>query len=168
MAQASPPGEHVSADFYAAAVYGSVVVAALLAAFRQESASARTTLLALLSTMAVFWLAHVWSTIVGERIHEGRSFTVRHAGEIARAEWPLVEAAFGPAIVLLASWAGGFSSETASTLALAICVLQLLAWGFLVGRRAYDRLGAAVAAGLVNGALGLGLVALELLIIHKK
>jgi hypothetical protein len=168
MAQTPRPGDPATADFYAAAVYGSVVAAALLAAFRQESASARTELLALLSTMGVFWLAHVWSTIVGERIHEGRRFTLRHVAEIARAEWPLVEAAFGPAIVLLGSWAGAVSGETASAIAVSICLLQLLGWGFLVGHRAYDRLWAAVGAGFFNGALGLGLVALEVLIIHKK
>jgi hypothetical protein len=153
-------------DFYAAAVYGSIVAAALLAGFHEEHVSARTSLLTLLSTMGVFWLAHVWSTIVGERIHQGRHFTVRHAAEIARAEWPLMEATFLPALALLLGWAGALGRDAAVTIALVACILQLFAWGFVVGRRAYHRRLHALFAGLVDGALGLALVALEIAIIH--
>ena len=95
------------ADHYAAAVYGSIVAAALIEAFRSEHAHAETTALAVLSTMAVFFLAHVWSTIVGERIHRReRRLGLHRVAEIARAEWPLVEASFAPVFVLILGWAG--------------------------------------------------------------
>jgi hypothetical protein len=116
--------------------------------------------------MGVFWLAHVWSTIVGERIHQGRQFTVRRAAKIARAEWPLIEATFLPVLALLLGWAGALGRNAAVTLALVACILQLFGWGFVVGRRAYDRGLHAVFAGLVDGALGVALVALEIAIIH--
>jgi hypothetical protein len=158
--------DHDSGDFYAAAVYGSIVAAALLAGFHEEHVAARTALLTLLSTMGVFWLAHVWSTIVGERIHQGRHFTIRQAGEIGRAEWPLVEATFVPALALLLGWAGVLADTTALTLALVVCIVQLFAWGFVVGRRAYDRRLHALLTGVVDGALGLVLVGLEIAFIH--
>jgi hypothetical protein len=159
-------GEHDDADFYAAAVYGSIVAAALLAGFHEEHVGARTALLTLLSTMGVFWLAHVWSTVVGERIHQGRHFTMRQAGEIGRGEWPLMEATFVPALALLLGWAGVLADRAALTLALVVCIVQLFGWGFVVGRRAYDRRLPALLTGLVDGALGLALVGLELVIIH--
>jgi hypothetical protein len=159
--------EQPKADFYAAAVYGSIVTAALLGAFRQERASAETALLALLSTMAMFWLVHVWSTVVGERIELGRHFPGRRVLAVARSEWPLVEAAFAPSAVLLLGWAGVFRSRTALSLALGISLLELVAWGLVVGRRAYESWWQAIAAGLVDGALGVGLVALEIAVVRK-
>jgi hypothetical protein len=158
--------EHGDPDFYAAAVYGSIAAAALLAGFHDEHVSARMSLLTLLSTMGVFWLAHAWSTIVGERIHQGRLFTVRHAAEIARAEWPLMEATFVPGLALLLGWTGLLGRNAAVTLALVACVVQLFGWGFLVGIRAYERWWHATLAGLGNGLLGVALVGLELAIIH--
>ena len=154
------------ADFYAAAVYGSIVAAALVAAFHEEHASPGTTLLSLLSTMAVFWLAHVWSAIVGERIHVGDEFANHRIGSIARAEWPLVESAFLPAVLLLLGSAGTIGATHSLDAALAACVLQLFGWGLVVGRRAYDHWWAALLSGLTNGVLGVALVSLEIAVVR--
>jgi hypothetical protein len=154
------------ADSFAAAVYGSIVAAGLLAALRQADASAIGSALSLLSTMAVFWLAHVWSQITGERIYHGRRFTSQLALAIARSEWPLVEAAFGPTVILLLGWAGLITDRLALTTALAICVVQLLGWGFVVGRRAFSRWYYAALSAVANGLLGLALVVLETIVLH--
>jgi hypothetical protein len=116
--------------------------------------------------MAVFWLAHAWSAVLGERIQVGTGLGRRRVLEIARSEWPLVEAAFVPALVLGLGWAGLLSTRTAENLALAACLVQLGAWGFAVGRRAYHSWWAAGLAGLVDGLLGLGLVWLEITVVH--
>jgi hypothetical protein len=155
-----------NADFVAAAVYGSVVAAALIGGFRQEHASAESIALALLSTLLVFWAAHVWSAIVGERIARGVHFTFGHAAKIARAEWPLMESAFAPALVLVLGWAGVFADRTAATTALVVCIAQLFAWGLVVGRRAYDKPWQIVASGAANAALGAALIALEIAVVH--
>ena len=165
-AQAPPHATPDKGDFYAAAVYGSIAAAALIGGLREEHASAEAIVLALLTTLAVFWLIHVWSEIVGERIELGVHFTFRHAGEIARQEWPLIEAAFAPAAILGLGWGGAFSNHTAATIALWLCNAQLFAWGFVVGRRAYERWWMAILSGLGNGALGIALVALEILVVH--
>jgi hypothetical protein len=166
-----PPFRHVGEadqpDFYAAAIYGSIVSAALLAPFHEEHVVAGDALAALLSTAAVFWLAHVWSTIVAERIHFRERFSARQTLEIARSEWPLIEATLLPSFVLVLGWTGAVSNQRALTLAIAVCVAQLLAWGLVVGRRAYERPLLALAAGLANGALGVGLVALEVAVVHR-
>jgi hypothetical protein len=158
--------EQDRATFYAAAVYGSILAASLIAVFRAEHDSPETSAFALLVTMAVFWLAHAWSAILGERIHAGSNLGVRQALGIARSEWPVVEAAFVPAGILALGWTGVLSAKAAEDLALAACIVQLFAWGFAVGRRAYHTWWAAVLAGLGDGFLGLGLVWLEITIVH--
>ena len=167
MALVTPPDQADRSDFYAAAIYGSIVSAALLAAFHEEHVPAADALAALLSTAVVFWLAHAWSTIVAERIHLGLAFTLRQALHVARAEWPLVESTLVPSIVLLLGWTGVFSDQSAIDVATAVCLLQLLGWGFVVGRRAYHRWLQAFAAGIANGAVGVALVALEVAVIHR-
>jgi hypothetical protein len=52
------------------------------------------------------------------------------------------------------------------TVALVVCGLQLVLWGFVAGRRAHDRPLQAVLSGVVNGLLGLSLVALESIVLH--
>jgi hypothetical protein len=154
------------ADAYAAGVYGSIIATAFVAALREAHEPVIASAVSLLSTMAVFWLAHVWSEITGEQVYRGKRFMPQMALGIARAEWPLVEAAFGPLVVLLLGGLGLFGDETALTAALVISVLQLLAWGFVVGRRAYRRWFYATLSGLANGVLGLTLVALETIVLH--
>ena len=77
-----------------------------------------------------------------------------------------IEAAFGPTIVLLLGWAGIISDGRAVTVALVVCLIQLVTWGFVAGRRAYDRRSDAVLSAIVNGLLGLALVALETVVLH--
>jgi hypothetical protein len=150
-------------QFYAAAVYGSIIAAAFLAAFRQEHDSAEATLFALLSTLTVFWIAHVWSTIVGERVHLGGDFDWGRVRVIGRSEWPLVESAFLPAVPLLLGWVGVLGRDDA---ALILCLVQLLAWGLAVGRSTYDRWWQALLVASIDTALGVAVILLELHFVH--
>jgi hypothetical protein len=154
------------ADHYAAAVYGSIICAALIVPFFEQHGSAETVALTLLSTMSVFFLAHVWSTIVGERIHTGTRYNAHHTVAVARAEWPLVESTFGPVVVLLLGWAGVWSNSTAERIALGVCLAELFAWGLVVGRKAYGGWVSGALSGVVNVALGAALIWLEVLVLH--
>jgi hypothetical protein len=159
-------GRPLVADSFGAAVYGSIVVAALLAALRETHVPAGEATVSVISTTFVFWLAHVWSQITGERIHHGRRFDWRHAGEIARTEWPLIEAAFVPAVVLLLGSAGVLSDHGSLSAALVVCGLQLVGWGFVVGWRAYGTWRGALLSAIGDGLLGFALVALETAVLH--
>jgi hypothetical protein len=156
----------LTGDSFAAAIYGTIVVTALVSAFRESHLSAQESTLSLLATTAVFFLAHTWSAIAGERIHTGTRFTRHHAMEIVRSEWPLVEAGLAPAVVLLLGWIGVARDRTAANASLAVCGLQLLGWGFAVGHRAYERWWQAVLSSLGTTMLGVGLVALEVAVLH--
>ncbi len=154
------------AEFYAAAVYGSIIAASLIVPFFEQHGSAETVALTLLSTMTVFFLAHVWSTVLGERIHSGSPYSVHHTMDVARAEWPLIESTFGPVVVLILGWAGLWSDSTAERLALGICLVELFGWGVVVGRKAYGAWGSSLLSGVVNVALGIGLIWLEVTVFH--
>jgi hypothetical protein len=91
---------------------------------------------ALLGSVLVFWAAHVWSDVVGERIALGEAFRPRDALFIARREWPLVEVALLPSILLALAWAAAWSRGTGAMLAVAAAPVQVVAWGFAAGRRA--------------------------------
>jgi hypothetical protein len=152
---------------YTSAVYGSILAAALIEALRAEHVSAESIALSLLSTMVVFWLAHVWSGLVGDRIRHGPRPQLHRVIAVARAEWPLVEASFVPLLALLLGWAGLYGNQTAARIALAACIGQLVVWGLLVGRRASEHWWAGALAGLTNGVLGLALIFLEVQVLHS-
>jgi hypothetical protein len=154
------------ADTYAAAVYGSILVAAFTTVFRQEHAAPQAVAISVLGTMAVFWIAHVWSAVLGERIHRRGRVGLHRTAAIARAEWPLLEAALAPGLVLVLGWIGVIGETRAEDVALAVCVIQLFAWGLVVGLRAYEQWWVAVLSGLANGLLGLAVVGLEIRVVH--
>jgi hypothetical protein len=162
----SSPAPHVlDRDVrFGAAVYGSFLAASVLGVAYESGAGARTMTASLLGSMLVFWAAHVWSEVVGERIHLGAGFRPRDVLVIARREWPLVEAAVVPSILLALAWAGAWSRETGARLALAAALVQVLAWGFAAGRRAGGSWLTATVLAAGEGMLAVLLLAAERLV----
>ena len=156
--QASPAGD------YTAAIYGTIVVAGVIAALGHEHVAAGTVAGSVLSTALVFFLAHTWAAGTSERVAAGGHLSRRRMAEIARHEWPMVESAVLPLLPVVLAAAGAWSDQTGIDLALAIVVLQLFAWGLAVGRRTYDRWPAALLSGVVHGAFGVLLVLLKALV----
>jgi hypothetical protein len=146
---------------FGAAVYGSFLAASVVGVAYESGQDARTMTLSLLTSMLVFWLAHAWSEIVGTHIATGARFDHREAPAIARSEWPLVEAAVVPTILLALAWAGVWSRDTGATMALAATILQITGWGFIAGLRQGGTLISAALLGGVQGSLGVALLALE-------
>jgi hypothetical protein len=162
-----PDGDgHDPGEFYAAAIYGSILAVAFIAIFREEHSKPGAVAVSVAGTMVVFWIAHVWSSLLGWRLHhrEGVTFTV--VRRIAWSEWPLLEAAVAPGVVLALGWLGVLDGDTAEDLALAVCIVQLFGWGLVVAQRTYRRWWIATVAGLFDGALGLVIVLLEIRVVH--
>jgi hypothetical protein len=79
----------------------------------------------------------------------------------------MVEAGFAPLAALTLAWLGLYSDDTGARLAVSLGILQLFAWGFVLGFRVYEhRLWPALLAAAGNGLLGLTLVALEIWVTH--
>ena len=146
---------------FGAAVYGSFLAASVVGVAYESGAGARTMTAALLGSMLVFWAAHVWSDVVGERIAVGEAFRLRDALSIARREWPLVEAAALPSILLALACAGAWSRGTGAMLAVAAALVQVVAWGFAAGRRAGGSPLAATVLAVGEGALAVLLLGAE-------
>jgi hypothetical protein len=160
------PADEVQAAHYAAAIYGSIVATAIIGALYGKDVAPRDMTIEVAATMVVFWLAHTWAAIAGERIHVGHGLGTRRILTLAGEEWPMVESGFAPVIALFLAWIGVLSAANGAKLALAIGIVQLVAWGFVLGRRVYGRRLSAFAAGAGNGLLGLLLVGLEIVVTH--
>ena len=162
------PGFHEAtpATDYAGAIYGSIIATAFVGALRAAHVSARDMTLEVAASMLVFWLAHTWAAVAGERIHLGHRLSVHRVRTLARMEWPIVEAGFLPVVALLLGWIGVIDADHAATLALVIGIVQLFAWGFVLGRRVYAGWGGACLSALGNGLIGVALVGLEIAVTH--
>jgi hypothetical protein len=162
-AEEPPRGPLSREGRYSAAIYGSILTTGLVAGLR-DKASAETIALTLLSTNAVFWLAHVWSELLGERIEKGTVGNLARLRRLAAEEWPMFEAGMLPFLALAAAWVGVWSDETGVHVALGLAIAQLAAWGLLGARRMDVGWAKSILIGLVDAALGLGIVALEALL----
>jgi hypothetical protein len=169
----SSPAPPASADLppildrdvrFGAAVYGSFLAATVIGVAYESGAGARTMTASLLGSMLVYWAAHVWSDAVDERIRFGQAFRPRDVLLLARREWPLVEAAVLPSIMLALAWAGVWSRDTGARVALAAALLQVVAWGFAAGRRAGGSRLTATALAAGEGMLAVLLLAAERLV----
>lgn len=149
---------------FAAAIYGSILAAAVVASLDVGEVGAGAMIASLGATMLVFWLAHVWSEAIAERMRDPRPYTWRRLRATAAWHWPMVQAASGPLLALALAGLGVWSLDTGVTVALAVSIVQLVGWGITVGRRTFDSWPAALAAGAVDGMLGMVLVVLKILV----
>jgi hypothetical protein len=150
---------------YGAAVYGSFLVASVVGVAFEAGESARAMTASAFGSMLIFWLAHAWSEILGETIAARGTFRYRDALVIAGREWPLVEAAVVPTLLLALAWAGVWSRETGARLALAAAIVQITGWGLVAGRRSGGTWLRAGILGVGQGLLGLVLLLLESLVL---
>jgi hypothetical protein len=148
----------------AAAIYGGILVTALVAALAHAEHDALTLVLSVASTMVVFYLAHVWSALVAERISRPRDLSAKHLLQLAHEEWPMLEAGMLSLVLLLGAEVGVYSLDTGVDLAVWLGAVNLFGWGLVLGRRNYDTWPQALFAAFVNGLFGVGIVVLEILI----
>jgi hypothetical protein len=145
------------------AIYGTIVASAVIAASNAGGKSPDLILTLTVSTLLVFWLAHVYAHFLD---HE-----VRHD----RTRWKVLASVMGhelsmlaaPALSILFLLLGtlGLLNETlAVRLALWIGVVQLVGWGIDIARRRGRAWPAALLTGLINGAFGLIVIVLEVLL----
>jgi len=163
-------GQHVPEQLragdrnFAAAVYGSVLAAAVVASLDIGDVSDVVMTESLAVTMGVFYLAHVWSEAINDRMHDPRPYSWARLRAVALWHWPMLQSAIGPLVALALADLGVWSKPTAVTVALAISVAQLAGWGVAVGLRTFDSWPPALLTGLVDGLLGVAIVLLKTLV----
>jgi hypothetical protein len=156
-----------SRETVAGTVYGTIVVLAVLAAGADKYKHHLWRLDAIAATGAVvLWLAHVYSHALGESLGEGRRLDAREVAGIARREYAVVLAAVPPVVVLGLGAAGLFSATAAIWAAFGVGVVTLGAQGVRYARLEELSLGASIVSVTFNLALGLSLVAAEVVVSH--
>jgi hypothetical protein len=144
---------------YAGAVYGSMLAASVVATAGAVGDYPRVQLAVLLIvTGLVFWGAHVYARLAGERrIDHGLSW--HEARQVARHERPIVEAALLPTVAVLISPVLHLDLAGTAWLALSVAVAQQVGWACVGAVKAGATHRQAAFEGLVNLVLGLIIVA---------
>lgn len=145
------------------AVYGTILTTAIIAATAADKANAGRVAATTVVTLLVFWLAHVYSDLLGLRLrhgdHRGRALGYAMAQQAALLEGP------APTLAVLGLGSAGLVEDRlAINLALAGGVIQLFAWGVVVARRLGRAMPAAIVAGLVDAGFGAAVIGLETLL----
>ncbi|MBT2365856.1 hypothetical protein J7E88_11195 [Streptomyces sp. ISL-10] len=147
-------------------MYGSLLSASVIAGASTPGPYPRLQLvLLLLCTGVVFWAAHSYSALVGDRfLHTSANWReIRH---VCTHEWPIVQAAVAPAAAVAISPLFGMGLEAAAWLALGVAVVQQVVWASAAVVRAGASRRVVLTAAAVNLALGLVIVAAKVTVQH--
>lgn len=148
----------------AGAIYGVIVIGALLAAESSRHETYLETFSSAALAAALYWLAHAYAGVLGRRLthHERLSFPA-----LVRAlahDWALVRGAGVPLLALAIAWALGASQEDAVTTALWSAIGSLVALELLAGARAHATRGELVVDAAVGLAMGTAILLLKIIL----
>ena len=141
-------------------VYGTILVAALLAA---ESAKVETyveTLIGVALTEIIYWLALSYAEFAGHRVEQGDPFTFAGFARSARHELAVSEGAVVPIAVLIGCWIAGVHLANGIRLAIWASAAVIVLAEILIGVRAEQHgreLAVSAALGVVCGLLVISL-----------
>lgn len=152
-------------DNLAGGIYGTILVTSVVAA--ADGADAIWRSLGIVEvTVLVFWLAHVYAGALAWSLDSNEPFSRRQVRRLAGREWPLLQAAVIPSLVLIAGGIGIIATRTAYWIAIGFGVAALVWWGLLFARKEGLGRGATYTVVLVNASFGLCIVALKEFVGH--
>ena len=152
-------------DNLAGGIYGTILVTSVVAA-ADGSVAIWQSLGLVEVTVVVFWLAHVYAHTLAWSLDRNEQLSRQGVRRIAGREWPLLQAAVVPSLVLLAGGLGLLAPRTAYALAIGFGVVMLVWWGLLFARKEGLARGMTCAVVLVNASFGLCIVALKEFVNH--
>ncbi|WP_181796023.1 hypothetical protein [Streptomyces sp. WELS2] len=151
---------------YAGAIYGALLAASVIAGTAAFGPFSRLGLvLFLLVTGIVFWAAHVYARLAGDRT-PGQLLSWGEVRQVARHEWPVVQAAVPPSIAVAISPLLGLGLAGTAWFALGVALFEQVMWSTVAAVRAGASRRLVVVSGLVNLALGLIIVVAKTTIHH--
>jgi hypothetical protein len=148
-------------------LYGAVLVLAVITALTKgdhDHTDVAVVLGGVLVTTIVFWIVHVYADTLAARVAEPGRRWRDLAQEHGRHDITIIEAAIPPGLPLLLGTLGVLSRSVAIWGAIAVGLLDLFAWGALLGRALAYGLSRTIAIGLLNVALGGVMVGLKVLV----
>ncbi|HEY3758616.1 MAG TPA: hypothetical protein VGL37_02555 [Solirubrobacteraceae bacterium] len=148
----------------AGAIYGMIAIGALLAAESGLRDTYLETLASALIALALYWLAHAYADMLGQRVEKRAQLDAATLGRTLLHDWTIVRGGVVPLLVLLVCWAAGASQETAVTVDLWVTAGSLLTYELLAGLRARSRPAELLLEGCVGAAMGIGILALRVVL----
>lgn len=137
-----------------AIVAGTVLCAAVIAASAGMIASIGTLCVAIVGTVALYWIAAVYAATIA-RLIGTRGRLLHVLAEVLRRSWHVALASLLPLGVLVAAALLGAGLATAATIALLGTIAILAGYGYLAGRAgglsAWACVGAAAAGAGIGG-----------------
>lgn len=151
-------------------VYGLILVSGLIATASSAGASSFRVLLFVVVTVSVFWLAHVYSSIVAghgraDEAGDPRPLRhmIRHASREARG---MLVATVFPSAALLLGVFGVLPDRAANWLAMWVCVGALACLGYLAYQRLGARLIARIGGALATASFGIIIILAKAIVTH--
>jgi len=123
-------------DNPAGLVYGTVTVAALLAAESARRETYAAVIASVVITLILYWLAHAYAEFVGHRLQTQEHFTYRGLMRTAAHEFAVVLGATVPLAVLLGCWAFGTRLDTAVSASIWTAAGAIVAVELVIGIKA--------------------------------
>ncbi|MER6448835.1 hypothetical protein DEJ51_13715 [Streptomyces venezuelae] len=150
---------------YTGAVYGSLLAASVVVGAGTLGEYPRLELVALLlGTGVVFWAAHVFARLFGERMVHHLSWGVVRS--TAREERPIIKAAVPPAVAALIAPFFGLGHQGIVWLALIVALVGQVGWATVAAARAGASRRMMMLAGAINLFLGVLIVLLKVALQH--
>ncbi|MFF2808400.1 hypothetical protein ACFVT2_14745 [Streptomyces sp. NPDC058000] len=146
---------------YGGAVYGSLQAASVVAGTAAFGPFPRAGLvLLLLITGLVFWVAHAYARLVGD-LASYRYLTWDRIRHVAGQEWPIAQAAVGPAVAVAISPLLRLDLPGTAWFALSVAVAEQIGWATAAAIRAGASRRLVALSIAVNLVLGLVIVVLK-------
>ncbi len=160
------PGDERRVERSAHAIYGLIIITSTLVMDRIVAEDWLTSLLVVWGAGIVLVLAHLYSALVAEVGSKGRflSHAERHVLIVDNA--PVLAAVVAPTLLLLAVGLGWLELLPALDVAVAICIVALFMVGAVQVRKQGAGLAVRLGLGLLGGAIGIIVVALEVALSH--
>lgn len=117
-------------------VYGTIAIGALLTAESAQSETYAKSVVAVVITLLLYWLAYSYAEFTGQRLEKGEPFEFGELATAAVKELSVLIGASIPLLVLLIFWAAGAPLATAVSAAIWTSAAMIVLIEFVVGLRA--------------------------------
>jgi hypothetical protein len=148
----------------AGGVYGAIMVGALLAAESARRETYAKTVLAVVITLLLYWLAHSYAEGAGRRLRDGGRLTVAGLARTMGHEVSILIGSALPLLVLLFLWAAGASLASAVKAAVWTSAIIIVVIEVVAARRARLEGRELVGQVALGALLGLMVVVLRILL----
>ncbi len=162
----TPATDHLLGRQRSAAIYGTIITAAVLAA-GGNALSTVALEATVFVTVTVYWLAEQYAVLLGEHTHSGQLPSKAEIGRSMRASFPMVTSSLIPLVVLFIGRLCGLTAFHAAAVAIFVTVLLLIYHGHAAGREAGLTGLKLLLVTATAGLLGLIMIALKTLLQHQ-